>query len=109
MARRRMTRRCGRVSPRWVFLASRSLNNLAAPVQGTAQLYSGEATGLQSSAFTAGAAIGAPLAGFVMDHSAPGWGFAVSGSGGVVIAALAVALTRRRARYAEPASASAIS
>jgi MFS family permease len=69
----------------------------------------GEATGLQSTAFTGGAAIGAPLAGFVMDHSAPGWGFAACGLGGLLIAATAAALILGRGRYAEPASASAIS
>lgn len=71
----------------------------------------GEATGLQSSAFTMGAALGAPLAGFVMDHSTPGWGFAVAGLGGVLIAATAAVLILR---HQEPApdyatSASAIS
>jgi MFS family permease len=69
----------------------------------------GEATGLQSTAFTLGAAVGAPLAGFVMDHSAPGWGFAVSGLGGLLVAGTAAALILRRSRYAEPVSASAIS
>ena len=73
----------------------------------------GEATGLQSSAFTSGAAIGSPLAGFVMDHSSPGWGFAVAGLGGVLIAAAAAMLILRRhgprgGAYAET-SASAIS
>jgi len=71
----------------------------------------GEATGLQSSAFTMGAAIGAPLAGFVMDHSAPGWGFAVAGLGGLLIAGTAAVLILRR-QVAAPdyaMSASAIS
>ncbi|WP_436493265.1 MFS transporter [Actinokineospora sp. HUAS TT18] len=54
----------------------------------------GVATGLQSSAFTLGAAAGAPLAGFVMDHSSAPWGFVVGGVGGVIVAAIAFA-TRR--------------
>ncbi|CRK61019.1 major facilitator superfamily MFS_1 [Alloactinosynnema sp. L-07] len=54
----------------------------------------GVATGLQSSAFTLGAAAGAPLAGFVMDHSSAPWGFVVGGVGGVLVAAIGVA-TRR--------------
>jgi len=54
----------------------------------------GVATGLQSSAFTLGAAAGAPLAGFVMDHSSAPWGFVVGGVGGVAVAIAAFA-TRR--------------
>jgi len=56
----------------------------------------GEATGLQSTAFTSGAALGTPFAGFVMDHSSPGWGFAVAGLGGVAIAITAALLNLRR-------------
>jgi MFS family permease len=69
----------------------------------------GEAMGLQSSAFTTGAAFGAPLTGFVMDHTAPGWGFVVAGLGGVLIAATAAVLILRRQApvpdYATSASA----
>ncbi|HEV2782506.1 MAG TPA: MFS transporter [Actinophytocola sp.] len=54
----------------------------------------GVATGLQSSAFTVGAAIGAPVVGFVVDHSAPGWGFATAGLGGVLVAAVSLLLAR---------------
>ncbi len=61
----------------------------------------GEALGLQGSAFTLGAALGAPLTGFVIDHSAPGWGFAVAGLGAVGIAAASLALTRTRTRSAQ--------
>lgn len=60
----------------------------------------GEAIGMQSSAFTLGAAAGAPLVGFVVDHSAPGWGFAVAGVGGVLVAALAAVLIVRQRRGA---------
>jgi predicted MFS family arabinose efflux permease len=61
----------------------------------------GEATGMQSSAFTLGAAAGAPLVGFVVDHSSPGWGFAVAGLGGVLVAAVAALLIARQ-RHTEP-------
>ena len=56
----------------------------------------GEATGLQSSAFTLGAAAGAPLVGFVVDHASPGWGFAIAGIGGVLVAAVAWVLAVRQ-------------
>ena len=75
----------------------------------------GEATGLQSSAFTLGAAIGGPLVGFVVDHSSPGWGFTVAGAGGLLVAGVAMLLRRRPGPLespqgpAQPASASAIS
>jgi MFS family permease len=74
----------------------------------------GEATGMQSSAFTLGAATGAPVVGFVVDHSSPAWGFAVAGLGGILIAATAMLLSARgghagRAPEPQPASASAIS
>jgi MFS family permease len=67
----------------------------------------GEATGMQSSAFTLGAAAGAPAVGFVVDHSAPGWGFAVAGLGGVIVAGVAAFLIirNRRVEPAEPVAA----
>ena len=46
----------------------------------------GEAMGLQGSALTVGSALGAPLAGTVIDHSSPAWGFAVAGCCGVLVA-----------------------
>ncbi|MEU4801243.1 MFS transporter [Actinosynnema sp. NPDC023587] len=55
----------------------------------------GEAMGLQGSAFTLGAALGAPFAGFVIDHSSPAWGYFVAGLGAVAIAAGSLALTSR--------------
>lgn len=67
----------------------------------------GEATGLQSSAFTCGVALGSPVIGFVVDHSgSPGWGFVGAGAGGLVIAACAAVLIRRTPApaLAEPAS-----
>ncbi|MBD0742395.1 MFS transporter [Streptomyces sp. CBMA152] len=51
----------------------------------------GQASGLQGSAMTIGGAIGAPLAGTVIDHSAPAWGFAVTGMTGAALAALTIA------------------
>ncbi|PRY46146.1 MFS transporter [Umezawaea tangerina] len=61
----------------------------------------GEAMGLQGSAFTLGAAAGAPLAGFVIDHSSAGWGFVVVGAVGVSIAGIGVLLDRRAANLVE--------
>ncbi|GGS17374.1 MULTISPECIES: MFS transporter [Actinokineospora] len=63
----------------------------------------GEATGLQSSAFTLGAAAGAPVAGFVVDHTAPAAGFVVAGMGGLLVAAVAFALSRSRSLAPAPA------
>jgi MFS family permease len=60
----------------------------------------GVATGLQSSAFTLGQAAGAPAVGFVVDHGSPAWGFAVAGVGGLVVAAVAGLLSRRRVAVA---------
>jgi len=45
--------------------------------------------GLHSSALTAGLAIGAPLAGFVIDARSPPWAFVAAGSAGVAVAGLA--------------------
>lgn len=61
----------------------------------------GEAMGVQSSAFTLGSAAGAPLVGFVVDNSSPVWGFAIAGTGGVLIAGVASVLIARQ-RRAEP-------
>ncbi|GLZ40908.1 MFS transporter [Actinokineospora sp. NBRC 105648] len=61
----------------------------------------GQATGLQSSAFTLGASLGAPVVGFVVDHTAPAWGFAVAGLGGLAIAGLARLLGAGRAQPVE--------
>jgi MFS family permease len=54
----------------------------------------GEATGLQSSAFTLGAAAGAPVAGFAVDQASPAMGFAAAGLGGLLIALTAYLLAR---------------
>jgi MFS family permease len=47
----------------------------------------GQAMGLQGSAMTLGGAVGAPLAGAVVDASSPPWAFATTGAVGVVLAA----------------------
>ncbi|GAA0796830.1 MFS transporter [Spirilliplanes yamanashiensis] len=58
----------------------------------------GEATGLHGSALTIGIATGAPLAGWVMDTTAPAWGFAATGGLGllIVLICLPIALRHRR-------------
>ena len=56
----------------------------------------GEAMGLHSSALTLGGALGAPVVGTVVDHFGPAGGFVAAGLGGVVIAAIAIPLARRR-------------
>jgi MFS family permease len=60
----------------------------------------GVATGLQSSAFTLGAAAGAPVVGFVVDHASPAWGFAVAGIGGLLVAGVSALLSVRRRELA---------
>ncbi|MDG4785235.1 MFS transporter [Micromonospora sp. WMMD1102] len=69
----------------------------------------GEAMGLQNSALTVGLALGAPLAGAVMDASAPAWGFVATGLVGTLLGLtlLPVELRRRRAAAARPVPADA--
>ncbi|WP_414639614.1 MFS transporter [Actinocrinis sp.] len=69
----------------------------------------GEAIGLHSAALTLGNALGAPLAGAVIDHSSPAFGFASVGFVGAAgaLAAAGVAVLRRiRARETVAAAAS---
>jgi MFS family permease len=96
-------------SPWWLALALVPTNFLCAPtITATGELITkftpasarGVAMGLQSSAFTLGVALGQPVTGFVIDHSSPGWGFAVAGAGAVVVAAGTVLLGRRAAPVA---------
>ena len=63
----------------------------------------GEAMGLHNSALTVGVALGAPLAGLVMDWQSPPWGFAAVGGVGVLVALLVLPaeLRNRRADRAE--------
>jgi MFS family permease len=66
----------------------------------------GEAMGLHGSALTVGISLGAPLAGVVIDHSAPMWGFVVAGSAGIVVALAALPLVRHSpAAASQPAAA----
>jgi predicted MFS family arabinose efflux permease len=62
----------------------------------------GEAMGLHNSSLTVGVALGAPLAGVVMDTWSPAWGFTAVGAVGVMVAFLALPaeLRRRRERAA---------
>jgi len=52
----------------------------------------GEAMGMQTSALTAGTALGAPLAGIVVDRFGPALGFAAVGVAGAVLVLAAVAI-----------------
>ncbi len=56
----------------------------------------GEAMGLHGSAVTVGIALGAPLAGAVIDASAPPWGFVVTGAIGLLVAAAVLPAELRR-------------
>jgi predicted MFS family arabinose efflux permease len=58
----------------------------------------GEAMGLHNSSLTVGVALGAPLAGVVMDTWSPAWGFAAVGGVGLVVAAIALPAELRRRR-----------
>ncbi|MFF0467559.1 MFS transporter [Micromonospora zamorensis] len=64
----------------------------------------GEAMGLHGSAMVVGLALGAPLAGAVIDATAPAWGFAATGLLGALIA-LAVLPTELRHRRSDAAEA----
>ncbi|MFC4909512.1 MFS transporter [Actinomadura gamaensis] len=55
----------------------------------------GEATGLQSSALSAGFALGTPVVGAAIDASLPGGGFAAAGLAGVATALTGYLLSRR--------------
>ncbi|WP_018586406.1 MFS transporter [Salinispora arenicola] len=63
----------------------------------------GEAMGLHGSAITVGIAVGAPLAGAVIDASAPAWGFAVTGAVGGLVALVVLPVELRRRRAGAPA------
>ncbi|WP_194926828.1 MFS transporter [Catenulispora pinisilvae] len=63
----------------------------------------GQAMGLQGSAMTLGGAIGAPLAGTVVDASSPAWSFATTGAIGVALAAAMLGYQRFAALRAERA------
>ncbi len=91
---------------RWLCVAGAGAGLLTAPTLSTvADAVSrlapadvrGEATGLQSSALSAGFALGSPIVGGAIDLSMPGGGFAVAGLAGLA-AALTGRLLSRRAR-----------
>ncbi|MCX4386409.1 MFS transporter [Micromonospora peucetia] len=65
----------------------------------------GEAMGLHGSAVTVGLAIGAPLAGAVIDASAPVWGFAVTGAVGALVALAVLPIELRHRRTTTPLAA----
>jgi predicted MFS family arabinose efflux permease len=58
----------------------------------------GEAMGFHTSALTAGIALGAPLAGIVVDHLGPGMGFAAAGATGAALGGLGLLAVRTGAR-----------
>ncbi len=62
----------------------------------------GEATGLHSSAASAGFALGAPVAGMAIDVSAPAGGFAVAGLAGLLAALTGYLLWRSGTTTAPP-------
>ncbi|MDG4817730.1 MFS transporter [Micromonospora sp. WMMD956] len=62
----------------------------------------GEAMGLHGSAVTVGIALGAPLAGAVIDASAPPWGFVVTGAIGLLVAAAVLPAELRRRTTSTP-------
>jgi len=65
----------------------------------------GEAMGLHNSSLTVGVALGAPLAGVVMDALSPAWGFAAVGGVGLLVAvAVLPGELRRRREEAAPAA-----
>ncbi|WP_431901081.1 MFS transporter [Micromonospora chalcea] len=62
----------------------------------------GVAMGLHGSAVTVGIALGAPLAGAVIDASAPAWGFAVTGTIGALVALVVLPIELRHRRTPAP-------
>lgn len=64
----------------------------------------GTVMGVYSSAYTTGAAIGAPMIGFVMDNSAPTWGFVAAGGVGLLGTAISVVLGGRKLSQAQLSS-----
>lgn len=62
----------------------------------------GVVMGLHGSTLTAGFAIGAPLAGTVIDSASPAWAFAAAGATGALLALAAMALPGRRVKAPPP-------
>ncbi|MCI4064572.1 MFS transporter [Micromonospora sp. R77] len=67
----------------------------------------GEAMGLHGSAVTVGIAVGAPLAGAVIDASLPLWGFVVTGAIGALVTLAVLPVELRHRRSAPPTDAPA--
>lgn len=94
---------------RWLCVAGAGAGLFAAPALSTvADAVSrlapasvrGEATGLQSSALSAGFALGSPIVGGAIDLSAPAGGFAAAGLAGLAAASTGYLLSLTRARSA---------
>jgi predicted MFS family arabinose efflux permease len=84
---------------------SSTAESVAAAVPASAR---GQAMGLQGSAMTLGGAIGAPLAGTVVDASSPPWAFATTGAVGVVLAAAMLGYQRFAERGAAAPAVAAV-
>jgi MFS family permease len=96
----------------WLCVAGLGAGLLAAPTlstvaDGVSRLapagVRGEATGMQTSAQSAGAALGSPLAGVAIDVSVPGAGFAAAGLAGIATALTGFLLSRRPPAPTRPA------
>ena len=97
----------------WLCLAGAGAGLLTAPTLSTvADAVSrlapaglrGEATGLQSSALSAGFALGSPVAGGVIDLSSPAGGFAAAGLAGLAAALTGYLLSRRPPAATRPSA-----
>ena len=64
--------------------------------------FRGEMMGWHGSAMTGGSAVGAPVAGFAIDHAGWQWGFVVVSAAGALVALLGVSMSRLRRREAAP-------
>ncbi|WNO76737.1 MFS transporter [Streptomyces sp. AM8-1-1] len=88
------------------FLAAPTLSAVADAVSRLAPAgVRGEATGLQSSAQSAGFALGSPIVGVAIDVSAPAGGFAAAGLAGLAAALTGFLLSRRCPSPRPPTSA----
>jgi MFS family permease len=64
----------------------------------------GEAMGLLGSALTAGASLGSPAAGLIIDHAGASWAYVAAGGAGALVAALSFPAYRRVPAIPEPVS-----
>ncbi|MFC1437007.1 MFS transporter [Streptacidiphilus sp. N1-10] len=87
-------------------LTAPTLSTVADAVSGLAPAaVRGEATGLQSSALSAGFAVGSPVVGAAIDLSAPASGFAAAGLAGLATALTGYLLSRRSNAGRRPSGA----